>query len=100
MHQIQQCAQRALRRALVRPHRDLGCEDVHPVLLGHPRGGDPVKVPDGDQIEAAFPLIGGNQGARRSPVTATVEHEAIGDHVDQQFLNVGGYAHLTVRAQT
>ncbi len=52
--QVQHRLQRPLRRALTRPHHDLGCEyiDLAPVWRRDSGRGDPIEVSDGDQSQA------------------------------------------------
>jgi hypothetical protein len=53
------------------------------MLLGHPSDGNPIRVSDGGQVDAVVPFVGRDQGTGRGPVTAAVQEEPVGDHVDE-----------------
>jgi len=88
--EVQQCPQRLLWRALVGPDHDLGSENVHPAPGRDPGGGDLIEVADGEQIDVVLPLVGGDHRIRCRLGAAAVQHEPVGDHVDEQLFHPGG----------
>jgi hypothetical protein len=49
-----------------------------------PRYGDPIKIPDGDQIDAVLPMVGRDEGIRPGSVSAAIEDKPVGDDVNKQ----------------